>query len=74
MIKQISLHESQLLKIGNNVSEYYWDGKDEFGDPVANGIYLYRVISKIDNESIEHRETDGDKAFTNGFGKMYLIR
>ena len=68
------MHESQLLKIGNNVSEYYWDGKDEFGDPVANGIYLYRVISKIDNESIEHRETAGDKAFTNGFGKMYLIR
>ena len=74
LIKQISLNESQMIKIGNNVSEYYWDGNDEFGDPVANGIYLYRVVSEIDNESIEHRETEGDKAFTNGIGKMYLIR
>ncbi|MDA9809440.1 C25 family cysteine peptidase [Flavobacteriales bacterium] len=74
LIKQIALHEIEILKIGNNVTEYYWDGTDDFGDPVGNGVYLYRVISEIDKESIEHRETTGDKAFTNGIGKMYLIR
>ena len=73
-LKQIALHEIEILKIGNNVTEYYWDGTDDFGDPVGNGVYLYRVISEIDKESIEHRETSGDKAFTNGIGKMYLIR
>ena len=74
LIKQIALHEIEILKIGNNVTEYYWDGTDDFGDPVGNGVYLYRVISEINKESIEHRETSGDKAFTNGIGKMYLIR
>ena len=37
-------------------------------------VYIYRVTSKINNQSIEHRSSDGDKAFTNGLGKMYLIR
>ena len=28
----------------------------------------------IENEAIDHFLTQGDKAFTNGWGKMYLIR
>ena len=74
LVKQISLTNNELIKIGNNITEYYWDGKDDFGDPLANGIYLYKVISEINNETIELRETQGDKAFTKGWGKMYLIR
>ena len=56
------------------MSKYFWDGRDEFGDPVANGVYIYRVISEINNLDIELRPSEGDKAFTNGLGKMYLIR
>ena len=74
LVKQISLTDNEVIRIGNNITEYFWDGKDEFGDPLANGIYLYRVISEIENEAIDHRETQGDKAFTKGWGKMYLIR
>ena len=74
MIKQIHLHEIERIKIGNNVTDYFWDGRDEFGDPVANGVYLYRVIAKIDNQDIEHRSTSADNAFNKGFGKMYLVR
>ena len=51
-----------------------WDGKDDFGDPLANGIYLYRVIATINEQNIEHRDSAGDHAFVKGFGKMYLIR
>jgi hypothetical protein len=25
-------------------TEFSWDGTDEYGDPLANGVYLYRVI------------------------------
>ena len=74
LIKQIHLNEIENIKIGNNMTKYFWDGKDEFGDPVANGVYIYRVISEINNLEIELRESEGDKAFTNGLGKMYLIR
>ena len=74
LVKQISLTENEVIKIGNNITEYFWDGKDDFGDPLANGVYLYRVFSEIENEAIDHFQTQGDKAFTNGWGKMYLIR
>lgn len=74
LIKQIPLHETENIKIGNNVTDFYWDGKDDFGDPLANGVYLYRVIVKINSGDIEHRTSAGDHAFKKGFGKMYLIR
>jgi flagellar hook assembly protein FlgD len=28
---------------GNRSSELEWDGRDEFGDKVARGVYLYRL-------------------------------
>ena len=74
LVKQIHLHETERIKIGNNITDYYWDGRDDFGDLLANGVYLYRVIAKIDNAGIEHRSTNADNAFKKGFGKMYLIR
>ncbi len=35
------------LHIGSNITDYAWDGTDEFGDQLANGTYLYRVV--LDN-------------------------
>ena len=29
-----------------------WDGRDEYGDILANGVYLYRVKATNDNESV----------------------
>ena len=54
--------------------DYAWDGKDEYGDQLANGLYLYRVVTDLHGESIEHRATDADKFFKKGWGKMYLMR
>ena len=62
------------LHIGRNITEYAWDGKDQFGDQLANGLYLYRVITQLDGKALEHRDTDADPYFTQGYGKMYLIR
>ncbi len=74
VIKEISLEELGDIHIGRNITEYSWDGTDEFGDRLANGVYLYRVISKINNEKIELRQTSADQYFNNGFGKMYIIK
>jgi hypothetical protein len=43
LIKEI-LIPSSLLKYDFN--KIYWDGKDEDGDLIANGTYLYKVILK----------------------------
>jgi len=42
------LMPSSLLQIGFN--KIYWDGKDEDGDEIANGLYFYKIISKNGDE------------------------
>jgi hypothetical protein len=61
------------LRIGNNITTYRWNGTDEFGDRLANGVYLYRVVMK-EGVTFAKRETAGDHTFTKGFGKLYIIR
>jgi flagellar hook assembly protein FlgD len=74
VVREITEDQLGPIHIGRNITEYAWDGKDEFGDQLANGVYLYRVLSEIKGEKIKHRETDGDKYFKKEFGKMYLMR
>lgn len=74
VVREITENELGRIYIGRNITEYAWDGTDEFGDPLANGVYLYRVIAKINGEDIKHRETAADQYFKKDFGKMYLLR
>jgi len=74
VVKEIDQYELGPIRIGNNISTYAWDGKDEFGDQLANGVYLYRVKMKIDGATLEHRESSVDDFFKEEFGKMYLLR
>jgi hypothetical protein len=74
VVKEIFMDELGPIRIGNNRTEYAWDGRDRFGDQLANGVYLYRVLIKNPGENFEHRETKGDRGFKHGFGKMYLLR
>jgi len=73
VVRQIRKAELGPLRIGNNLTEYAWDGRDEFGDQLANGVYLYQVKIKGDDE-YKHRKTSADKAFKKGFGKIYLLK
>lgn len=75
VVKQITQDEFGPIHIGLNKSEYWWDGTDEYGDALANGVYFYKVISTINNESIDHYSINNvDKFFKKGVGKMVLIR
>ncbi len=74
VVREMEMHELGPIRVGNNVTQYAWDGTDEFGDRLANGVYLYRVITRMDGQEMEHRETNADRFFHKGFGKMYLIR
>jgi len=74
VIREITQAEFGPIRIGRNMSLYRWDGHDEFGDRLANGVYLYRVFSRINGENIEMREGGASEYFTKGFGKMYLMR
>ncbi len=74
VVREITMDELGPIHIGRNITQYAWDGKDDFGDKLANGVYLYRVITKINSEKIEKRPSGADKYFKKNFGKMYLMR
>jgi hypothetical protein len=55
-----------------------------FGQKLANGVYLYRVVTSLDGKKMDKfRLNDGldqtagdttDKFFNKGYGKMVIIR
>lgn len=74
VVREITLDELGPIHIGRNITEYKWDGRDEYGDQLATGVYIYRVIAKMNGETIEKRQSGADKFFKKGFGKMYIMR
>ena len=82
IVKDITKHELGDLHIGRNITSYKWDGTDQYGQKLANGVYLYRVITNLNGASLDKFKTidangnnvDTDKFFNKGYGKMYLMR
>ncbi len=73
VVREIFKNELGPMRIGNNLTEFAWDGTDQWGDKLANGVYLYRVIIKDDN-TFEHRSTAADDTFKKQYGKLYILR
>ncbi|MDX2171813.1 MAG: C25 family cysteine peptidase [Bacteroidota bacterium] len=74
LVREITRAELGNLHIGRNISDYAWDGKDNFGDKLANGVYLYKIVTKLNGSDIEKSATGADKFFVKDFGKMVLMR
>ncbi len=74
VVREITKADLGPIHIGRNVTDYAWDGTDRFGDKLANGLYLYRVVAKHNGQSYDHYKTGADQYFESGFGKMYLAR
>lgn len=74
VVREIFMNELGPLHIGNNITDFAWDGTDSFGDRLANGTYLYRVSLDDPGGQFSHRDTAGDKAFRSDWGKLVLMR
>jgi hypothetical protein len=77
IVREITNGELGPLHIGNNITEFKWDGTDQYGQKVGNGVYLYRVVTNINGKSLDKykgAEDNTDKYFNKGYGKMYLMR
>jgi len=77
IVREITKDELGPLHIGRNITEFKWDGTDQFGQRLANGVYLYRVVTTLNGKPMEKYKAEGDKTdkfFNNGYGKMYLMR
>lgn len=82
VVREITKDELGPLRIGRNITEYKWDGRDQYGQLLGNGVYMYRVATSLNGNAMEHRadmdqnsrNNSGDKFFKNGYGKMYIMR
>lgn len=77
VVREITKQELGPLRIGRNITEFKWDGTDQYGQRLANGVYLYRVISSSQGKTLEKYTAEQDKTdkyFNKGYGKMYLMR
>ena len=84
VVREITQDELGPIKIGRNITEYEWDGTDEYGDKLANGVYLYKVQVQKDGSEFKKRDlgistsegttTLSNKFFKKGIGKMYILR
>ncbi len=74
VVREITRQELGNIHIGRNITEFAWDGKDTYGDALGNGVYLYKVITKLNGESIERKTSGADEYIKNGLGKMVIMR
>lgn len=77
VVREITKEELGPLRVGRNITEFKWDGTDQYGQKLANGVYLYRVVTNLNGRSLEKYKAendDTDRYFNKGYGKMYLMR
>ena len=76
VVREITSNELGPIRIGRNITEFKWDGTDMYGQKLANGVYLYRVLTNLNGKSLDKfkdQDDNTDKYFTNGYGKMYFL-
>jgi Peptidase family C25 len=87
IVREITKDELGPLHIGRNITDFKWDGTDMYGQRLANGVYLYRMIANLNGQSIDSYKEVNDKIakgdgksqkgydfFVKGYGKMYLMK
>jgi len=77
IVREITKEELGPLHVGRNITDFKWNGTDQFGQPLGNGVYLYRVVTNLNGKTMDKYSTTAnntDKYFTRGYGKMYLMR
>jgi flagellar hook assembly protein FlgD len=81
VVKEITKEELGPMYVGTNITQYTWNGRDEYGDLLANGVYFYRVITNLNNKEMEKlqsqtkylQNSNFDKYFKKGFGKLVIL-
>ena len=75
LVKELTHLELGPLRVGSHVTDYVWDGTDQYGQLLANGVYLYRLQTRNQGEEqVEHFESRLDQFNTNGWSKLVILR
>ena len=77
IVREITKDELGPLHVGRNITEFKWDGTDMYHQRLANGVYLYHVVTNLNGKSLDKYQSQGDNTdqyFNKGYGKMYLMK
>ncbi|HMH24629.1 MAG TPA: C25 family cysteine peptidase [Puia sp.] len=77
IVREITKDELGPLHVGRNITEFKWNGTDAYGQRLANGVYLYHVVTNLNGKTLDKYKASSDNTdqfFNNGYGKMYLMR
>jgi hypothetical protein len=85
VVREIQKEELGPLKIGLNRTAFAWNGTDQYGDRLANGVYLYKVVVMDNNKPVDmlnsndfkdinNSKSDISKYFEHNYGKMVILR
>jgi hypothetical protein len=77
IVREITEDELGPLHVGRNITEFKWNGTDMYGSRLANGVYIYHVVTNLDGKSLDKYKAASDNTdqyFVKGYGKMYLMR
>jgi hypothetical protein len=66
VVREITKDELGPIHIGNNMTEFKWDGTDMYGAKLANGVYLYRVLTNLNGKSLERYNGRSSRLDSNG--------
>ncbi|MBK8698669.1 MAG: hypothetical protein IPN29_03685 [Saprospiraceae bacterium] len=68
VVREITGDELGPLHMGKNITRFKWNGTDEFGSRLANGVYLYTIRTSDKEFEINN------KFASDNFGKLVIIR
>jgi Peptidase family C25 len=77
VVREITKEELGPLHVGRNITEFKWDGTDMYHARLANGVYLYHVVTNLNGKSLDKYTSQSDNTdqyFNKGYGKMYLMK
>ena len=71
-IKTLNLSSPGILHGGLN--EIKWNGSDDHGAALSQGIYFYKVIIRMNNKQPINYSMPQDAVLQQGYGKIIILR
>ena len=73
LVKTISYQELGPIHAGHNTTEFAWEGTDDNGAMLTNGMYIYHVIINNGDTGIKNTSSSKDNS-RQGVGKVMIMK